>query len=110
MIPSHDEQAVLRAAHALRTGQIPADYAPPAIADLLEAMLQTRRALRAEINDMEQVFQTSRTHAALRTEYARGFRDAQAQIMQALPWIEESLIEDLSPSYVTASEGARYLG
>lgn len=109
MIPAHDEQAVLRAAHALRTGQIPADYAPPAIADLLEAMLQTRRALRAEINDMEQVFQTSRTHAALRTEYARGFRDAQAQLMHALPG-EESLIEMLSPSYVTASEGARYLG
>lgn len=109
MIPSHDESAVLRAAAALRSGLIPADYAPPFIAQLLEALVTERRGLRAEINEMEQTHVLSRTYAALRTEYARGFRDAQAQLMRALP-AEEVLIETLSPSFAAASEGARYLG
>jgi hypothetical protein len=106
VIPAHDEQSVLRAAQALRNGNITADYAPPAIAQLIEALLAERRAMRNELNDMEQQVYT---HVALRTEYARGFRDAQAQMMQALP-DEESVIDMLSPSYTAASEGARYLG
>lgn len=109
MIRSDDESSVSRAITALRSGAIYADYAPPAIADLIETLWREKIGLRSEISEMEQVYITSKTHAALRTEYARGFRDAQEQLARRCP-MEEALIYSFGPDYAAASEGARYVG
>ena len=109
MIRPDDPNSIALCIRALRTGRLTADYAPPAVADLLEAMLAAQRGMRAEINEQEQQWLMSKTHAALRTEYARGFRDAQEQLARLLP-DDEALVYGLSPDFVAASEGARYVG
>ena len=109
MIPATDEQAVARASRALRTGRITAEYAPPAVADLIDAMWANHVALHAELREAEQIYLLSRTHASLRTEYARGFRDAQQALARHLP-DDEDLILGLKPDYIAASEGSRYVG
>lgn len=104
-----DDQSLAALAAALRAGRLTADHSPPFVADLLDALLRERQAMTAEITEMEQVYLMSKTHASLRSEYVRGFRDAQEQLSRRLP-DDGDLILGLSPGFAQASEGARFVG
>ena len=108
MIRPDDPQSITLCIRALRSGQITAEYSPPAVALLIEQLAHAQTDTRAELNEMEQIYMTSKTHAALRTEYARGFRDAQRALARAMP-DEEPMILSLRPDFVAASEGAAAL-
>jgi hypothetical protein len=109
MIPAHDPAAIARCAQALRQGRITSDYTPGHVADLLDALVQMIVDQRAHIDELERTFVTPATQAALRTEYARGFRDAQQQLVSYCPG-EEALIMSIGPSFITASDMDRYAG
>lgn len=102
-----DLAQIARTSAALRTGRITADHHPARIADLLDVMAQAITDQRAHIDELERIYGTPATNAALRTEYARGFRDAQMAAAARLPG-EEGLIMSFGPSFFEASEGAKY--
>jgi hypothetical protein len=72
--------ALAAIAARLRSGIITADYAPAAIADLIEALATERRAMAAEIEALKQ----EATPAAARNAYAQGFRDCQKYTVNLL--------------------------
>jgi Holliday junction resolvasome RuvABC endonuclease subunit len=90
---------------ALRTGRITADHHPARIADLLEALAQAVTDQRAHIDELERTYMTPATNAAMRTEYARGFRAAQYQMAAKCPDMEP-LIFSVGPHFAAASEGS----
>lgn len=109
MIRPDDDPSIALCSRALRLGRITADYTPPAVADLIDALAQQRRDMRAELDELQRIYMTPATQALLRTEYARGFRDAQEQLARRCP-DEEALIYSFSPSFVAASESGRFAG
>lgn len=102
VIDPTDHRAVSAVITALRTGRITADFSPPAVATLIEAMWETQRALNAERNDLEQLALTMKTGAAARNDYARGFRAAQTALAAYWP-DDENFIYGLEPDIVDAS-------
>lgn len=109
MIRPEDDTSVALCSRALRLGRITADYAPLAVADLIDALAQQRRDMRAELDELQRIYMTPVTQALLRTEYARGFRDAQVQLARCCP-DEEALIYSFGPAWVAASEGGSLRG
>jgi flagellar biosynthesis/type III secretory pathway protein FliH len=99
--------ALAVAAARLRSGIITADYAPGAIADLIEALAAERRAMAAEIEALKQ----EATPAAARNAYAAGYRDARVDARHFLTSrgytdLEDELSAHMRPDFARAGQAA----
>jgi hypothetical protein len=98
--------ALAATAARLRSGILTADYAPAAIAALIEALAAERRTMAAEIDDLKQAV----SPAAARNAYAAGFRDA-VQVCKSKVQTEvgnsaylEELLSSAQPDFARAGQ------
>jgi hypothetical protein len=99
--------SLVATAARLRSGVITQDYAPGAVAELIEALAREKREAAAHIEELEQLA----TPAAARNAYARGWREAQGFFAAELtargyPDIAEEFAT-LSPVFAEAGRAAQ---
>jgi len=99
--------ALAATAARLRSGVITADYAPAAIAELIEALAREKREAAAYIAQLEQ----ASTPAAARNAYAAGWNDAKVTARHFLAShgrtdLEDELSTHMQPDFARAGQVA----
>jgi hypothetical protein len=96
-------------AHRLRYRQLGAEHSPPALADLLDRLVRERAALGRQLRDLEQITTTQATAGAARNAYARGYREAQADVAAMVQHDRDlcAAIAALRPRFAEAGAAAQ---
>lgn len=106
---STNDDSLADIARRLRLRQLGQEHSPAALASLLDRLLRERAALAAQLRGAEQVAATPVTQAAARNAYARGYHDAQAEIIGLVAYDRElcAAIAACQPVFAEAGAAAQ---